>query len=374
MVLDSQPYLCAIPQDVDQKNETAAAITKAEQEVEVARATDRGWELLKGMEGHCMYFVSGWWSYSFCYNDEVKQFHALQPPRGVVPPFPPLEDETVPSFVLGYFKQKAAPNKQVEGRSKAKKNMEQDPNTDLALGETNGDSRYLVQNLYGGTTCDITGRPRKIEVQFHCHPQSADRIGWIKETSTCSYKMIIYTPRLCNDVAFLSPKGAKPQQIVCREIVSPEGIDAWHNRKAAEARRKLGSSVDNQAVPRAMVGNIEVGAMKQLGHGGHRIEIPGTDPQGDHGEIVAMWSPRENDGKVQRLPNQQLMELEVNPAAVNGMIEEMQRRSPKRAWKLEIVDQPGGVRELRGMVDYDEYDDEAPMVEEGSEEVYRDEL
>nr|GFD60541.1 hypothetical protein [Tanacetum cinerariifolium] len=77
----------------------------AEEEKELVRAADRGWELLEGMRGNCIYYLSGWWSYSFCYNNEVKQFHQLPPSRGV-PIYPPVEDTSVHSFVLGRFSNK----------------------------------------------------------------------------------------------------------------------------------------------------------------------------------------------------------------------------------------------------------------------------
>ncbi|KAI4271516.1 MAG: hypothetical protein LQ337_005960, partial [Flavoplaca oasis] len=83
MKLNGRSYLCAIPTlSITPDNDTVKAKDKAEEAAELARATDRGWELLKEMEGNCMYFISGWWSYSFCYNADVKQFHQLPPGKG----------------------------------------------------------------------------------------------------------------------------------------------------------------------------------------------------------------------------------------------------------------------------------------------------
>ena len=64
--------------------------------------------------------------------------------------------------------------------------------------QVKGETCDLFQRLGEGTTCDLTGFEGRIEVQFHCHPQSSDRMGWIKEVSTCSYLMFIYTLRLCS--------------------------------------------------------------------------------------------------------------------------------------------------------------------------------
>lgn len=166
MILNGKRYLCAIPAvETPVKDETSEAAARAEEEQELTRATERGWELLKDMEGHCMYFISGWWSYSFCYNSHVKQFHALPPGKGA-PIYPPTEDPTTPSYVLGRFGPgrddfAGEPERTRAGISDGRGGLE------VAELQAKGEMRYLVQKLGGGTTCDLTGKERKIEVQVH---------------------------------------------------------------------------------------------------------------------------------------------------------------------------------------------------------------
>ncbi|KAJ5528020.1 hypothetical protein N7513_012179 [Penicillium frequentans] len=168
MILDDRRLLCQIPQvEKDQVNSTAGhKPSEADEQKELARATDRGLELLREMEGKCMYYFS----------------------VGGAPSYPPAEDPHSHSFILGQFP--------ADKTDKEPDNSEQRtaPKTDIAELHTKGGSRYLVQHLQGGTKCDLTGRERRVEVQFHCHPQSTDQIGWIKELTTCSYLMVIYTP------------------------------------------------------------------------------------------------------------------------------------------------------------------------------------
>ena len=152
LTLHSQPYLCSIPhlppppslspEETANSTQTAA--------LELARANSRGWELLSEMQGSCVYFISGWWSYRFCYGEGVKQFHQL-PPRAGVANWPPVEDKGVVGFELGRYEKEGA------GREVGEK----------AEGELveRGEARYLVQQLSGGTTCDLTGLPRRVEVQ-----------------------------------------------------------------------------------------------------------------------------------------------------------------------------------------------------------------
>jgi protein OS-9 len=180
VVLHGQRYLCSIPvipEEIPQNDTTSAEEAKAEEEKELIRAADRGWELLEGMKGNCIYYVSGWWSYSFCYKDEVKQFHQLPQSRGV-PHYPPVEDTSVHSFVLGRYpkeekNKKAGAHKTLGSEQGSKEAFDDEGNAtdeeekglEISRLETKGSSRYMVQRLSDGTECDLTGKPRKIDVQ-----------------------------------------------------------------------------------------------------------------------------------------------------------------------------------------------------------------
>lgn len=160
--MGSQRYLCQIPHvEPPELGETNTTISKAEEEMELARANDRGWALLEEMQGNCIYYWSGWWSYSYCFGHGVKQFHQL-PARPGVPPYPPVEDPNVAGFVLG-FTESGDKNQEETGLQDGRVTEEQSE----AMGslETRGDNRYLVQKLGGGTVCDLTGKDRRVEVQ-----------------------------------------------------------------------------------------------------------------------------------------------------------------------------------------------------------------
>ena len=89
-----------------------------------------------------------------------------------------------------------------------------------------GEQRYLVQKMGGGTWCELIKKNRRIEVQFQCDPSGGDRVAWIKETSTCSYLIVIHTPKLCNDLAFVPVKrvgeGEGVHEIVCQKVAERE--------------------------------------------------------------------------------------------------------------------------------------------------------
>ena len=366
MRFQGSPYLCSIP-IFAQPNQTEVSepVSEAEQQKEVARATDRGWQLLQDLDGKCLYYVSGWWSYSFCYNSQIKQFHQLPPGQGA-PIYPPQEDHSTPSYVLGRFQE----------NSKEQRDSSSTPPKDVAELQTKGETRYLVQKLGGGTTCDLTGKDRKVEVQFHCHPQSTDRIGFIKEVTTCTYLMVVYTPRLCNDVAFLPPQENKPHPITCREILRPEQVTEWQARKEADTM-----VLDGKPSSQKMAGNIEVGGNKLVGGDGRRIEKGKVvTPPEERADIVA----KKEKGQVRQLSKEDMEKMDIDPETVNSFREKLQDIAGNKDWKLEVVDEVNGVRHIRGVVQGDgEQDGEAVADEksagddeeqEGSQEEYKEEL
>lgn len=150
-------------------NATEKELSRAAEEKELARATTRGWELLSGLEGECLYFVSGWWSYSYCHNREVRQFHQKAPASGAQISWPPTEDPGTPSYVLGQVSpEKRAKEKKLKEEGKSQRGE----GTEL---QATGELRFLVQKLGGGTTCDLTRKERKIEIQV-CSPRFFFRV------------------------------------------------------------------------------------------------------------------------------------------------------------------------------------------------------
>ncbi|EEH10164.1 conserved hypothetical protein [Histoplasma capsulatum G186AR] len=366
MILEGARYLCSVPK-VAAKNEIEdAATTPAEQEKELARAADRGLELLSDMKGRCMYYVAGWWSYSFCYMDQIRQFHALAPGNGV-PAYPPVEDPAAQSYVLGRFRGEKQGNKNGKGSRNSQSSSGGDrtsSTTEVAELQANGDSRYLVQRLEDGTLCDITGKNRKIEVQFHCHPQSTDRIGWIKEVSTCTYLMIIYTPRLCNDVAFQPPREDDPNPIVCREIIEPDAVPEFEETKALHKKAQdilnLGKT-DGEDF--AVIGGIEVGAMKLVGGSGKRIEKGKVASAGEERiEVVA----RRLAGEIHKMSKEELEKFNLDAGKIEEVKKHLENIAGGKDWKLEIVES-NGRSTLRGILvtEVDEDEDEETVGDYG---------
>jgi len=374
MTLNGEKHLCTIPiVEVPIRNETAEAEARVAEQKELARATDRGCELLQGMEGDCLYFVSGWWSYSFCYNAEIVQFHQLPPLPGKAT-LPPKADPGTKQYVLGRAKTTSTKKEdewgnQIDIRNGVKRS--DSPKTEI---QVKGDTRYLVQKLEGGTTCDLTGKPRRIEVQYHCDLHMSDRIGYVKEVGTCSYLMAIYTPRLCNDVAFLPPKQIKANEIVCQIVVPKDEVDYQNSLKTLEA--DLEATANKVEMP-ITVGGVVIGAGKWISKEGAGLPIPANFGQDDtvlKTEIIARAKSKAEGGEIKVLSDSELQKLDLDPSIVEELKVKVQKLAKEKGWKIEVIDAPGAVREIMGSIIDDDEEGTEKGSEEGSEELLKDEL
>ncbi|TGJ83009.1 hypothetical protein E0Z10_g5755, partial [Xylaria hypoxylon] len=386
-------YLCAIPviEPLPAPNKTATELAKAEEARELARASAHGWDLINELDGTCLYYMSGWWSYRFCYGQDVVQFHAI---ASSVKSGPPMRDVNTAEYVLGRVPdphiasrpsrrgQQHQHHQQQQHQQQREQQREQTnqgtpptaaaaaaaaapapPNTDL---QVKGDQRYLVQRMGDGTVCDLTGRERTIEIQYHCSPESTqDRIGWIKEITTCSYLMMVNTPRLCVDVAFQPPKEERANIISCRAIVSESGQAEWHARKTLEAQAAMVGRAKEAAKSPVVIGGVVVGGRQMLGHGEDGKEAPKLSPPRDFRsgsgggleklvEIIASAAGKDEGGEVNMMTEEQLQELDISPEIIENMRKEIQKLAGDKGWQLKMIDLGGNNRELVGIVEDDE--------------------
>lgn len=381
-------FLCSVPvlAPPPAPNQTATDLAKAEEARELTRANMRGWELMSDLENQCLYFVSGWWSYKFCYGQDIVQFHALPTNmKGGLPARDPHSQE----YVLGRVQQ---PKSTRKGKKQSKElqtdtsnqqtEFKPPPNTEL---QVKGDQRYLVQRLAGGTICDLTERERTIEIQYHCNPGSTiDRIGWIKEITTCSYLMLVHTPRLCEDVAFLPPKETRAHPISCQRIFdSEEEANAWRLRNSIEAAEAAGTIQGQEEASRGGEGDdakqrqqeaqslnkfsgMEIGGIviggKQL-HGTDDGQPPPSlkPPRGFVAgkgasatpliETLARALSKAEGGQVEMMTDEGLEKRNLDPDTIDQFRKEIEKIAGDKAWTLEVVEVPGGEPEIRGIVD-----------------------
>ncbi|WAQ83356.1 hypothetical protein PtA15_3A726 [Puccinia triticina] len=288
-----QAFLCAlppIPSSAFPKNaapsqskvpdlpsaETEDLERKKQREKIEEEGLKNGLKLISSLKDRCIYTRLGWFTYSFCYGKgEIRQFHAIMVPGYNYPQEDPNQDVYVLGFHLDH-PQNPHHQARLEGTLPAQSvsagegeltslgrnrfasgggsilGSISDVLRDESVIKTSVEKeeeefqqkRYLVQRWDGGTTCDMTGKPRSVEVQFHCSTLGSDHIALLRETSICEYLLVIHTPRLCSEPLFRdggSQKGVgagdMPEENTKTEATSPDG---------AKGPSPPGESTENQ--------------------------------------------------------------------------------------------------------------------------------
>ena len=187
--------------------------------------------------------------------------------------------------------------------------------------------------------------------------------------------MVVYTPRLCNDVAFLPPKGSKTHIILCEAMLHDDEIPEWEAQRKRENNR---NTIDQGSQLPLVVGDVEIGAMKLLGKDGKKIErgrIVMT--QEEKAETIIM----QKDGQVSSISKSDMKRLDLSPEDLEAFRKELEKVAGSKDWKIERLDDVNGQVQLRGIVSVD---DEKPSErkkpeqdqgeETGSEEEYKEEI
>ncbi|KAI1324417.1 hypothetical protein F5Y16DRAFT_381145 [Xylariaceae sp. FL0255] len=378
MTLPPHRYLCSIPviEPPPAPNKTATELAKAEEARELQRAAAHGTDLINALDGTCLYYMSGWWSYRFCYGQDVVQFHAVP---NSLKGGPPTRDPSTAEYVLG-----RVPDPNLASHRQTQNQRPPDHPAQTTELQVKGDQRFLVQKMADGTICDLTGRERTIEVQYHCSPGATqDRIGWIKEVTTCSYLMMINTPRLCTDVAFQPPKEEKANIVACRVILSEPEEATWHILKSLEAQAAMVAQSKEAASAPVTIGGIEVGGRQLIGKGEDGKAAPqlspprGFRPGGELGqlvEIIASAAAKDEGGEVSMMSEQQLEALDLSPEIIEDLKQQIEKLAGDKGWKLELVEVPGNAgRELLGVIEDDDGEVEEGEGEGGGENTSDDE-
>lgn len=243
----------------------------------------------------------------------------------------------------------------------------------------------------------------------------------IKEVTTCSYLMIVDTPRLCHDVAFLPPQDNLAHPITCEPVIPESQVEEWKTArlmaKINEAERLIAEHDDANSNPLRevtdglegstkrgpIIGGVEVGAQALVGSEGKVIEKSVVVGGGKETYVGTVAS---SDGK--QMSKEEMKKLNIlDPKDVEKFKGNLKKLAGRKAWKLDLVDTPRG-REFRGIIEAEDVDDQKKSkkekdekdgkgaekkksskqaeqqeaedeedgeeVEEGSEEVYKDEL
>ncbi|KAG0142701.1 hypothetical protein CROQUDRAFT_673383 [Cronartium quercuum f. sp. fusiforme G11] len=284
---NGQAFLCSVPplplpKPVIKKSTTSSSLTTSsnDQLKEKLKLEEEGLKkglmLLESLKDRCIYTRLGWFTYSFCYGTgEIRQFHAIMIPGHNHPHEDPDQDVYVLGLHLSHPQHPLHQSSKVEGTlpsptassgelTSLGRNRFSSQNPVIGLSEVMADEtnslpmsdmtwqeeefeqkRYLVQKWEGGTICDLTGKARSVEVQYHCSTVGTDHIALLRETSICEYLLIIHTPRLCSEPLFLDGGNRRKSgideigKIDCVPILSEKEMKRLRVEKEEKVRRLL---------------------------------------------------------------------------------------------------------------------------------------
>jgi protein OS-9 len=169
--------------------------------------------------------------------------------------------------------------------------------------------------------------------------------------------MVIYTPRLCDDVAFLPPRQDEIHTIECREILMPDEVTEWEAIKEwymtsqlADAATDTDADIAQSELP--IIGGIEVGGRKLVGMEGKVIEKGRVASAGE--ERVEVVAKREN-GEVRKMSKQVLKKYDIDPEKLEEMKNLLEEQAEGKDWTLEVVESNGMIK-FQGVLEEDEED------------------
>lgn len=167
--------------------------------------------------------------------------------------------------------------------------------------------------------------------------------------------MVIQTPRLCDDVAFLPPQKDQPNSITCAPVLKESEIEDYERdlRDLKEAEQEAAQLFENDEKAAQAFGSE--GLIQIAGDiliGGHAI-VP-ADLKLEKGAIVGggketyIDTVASSDGK--SLSEAYMKKLGLgDPKAVEKLKKELEKIADGESWKLDVIDTPRG-REYRGII------------------------
>lgn len=123
---------------------------------------------------HCLTGGAGWWQYEFCYGKRVTQFHEEK-------------GKVLASILLGTWDKKSHVT-WIEERADRKPKKGTAP-------------KYVTHFYTGGDVCDLTGKPRVVEVRLKCKvvKGTPDSVSlYLLEPRTCEYILGVESPIICS--------------------------------------------------------------------------------------------------------------------------------------------------------------------------------
>lgn len=188
--------------------------------------------------------------------------------------------------------------------------------------------------------------------------------------------MVIQTPRLCNDIAFLPPQKDEPNAILCSPILSSEDDIQDYERdmaalKQAEQEAEIWAAdaeaakvfLGSDAIQDYQVaGDIAIGA-RTIVPEGVTLEKSAIVGGGKEKYIDTIASSDSN-----AFSKEQLEKLGLgDEKSLEKLKKALEKAAGGQEWKLTIVETPQGRKEYRGIIGSDEKDETEKVAKDGQD-------
>ncbi|RNF18488.1 protein OS-9 isoform X1 [Trypanosoma conorhini] len=193
-------FVCVVPEG-SQQHESPAALFEVNRSVP-AQFLQRIDESFRDL---CVSLLEGWWTYRFCWNNDVVQLH--------------LPMMTLGDGVLLETELQGSPTHFLLGVAPSKEALSFHFGMD-AFGE-----RFIRTRYPNGDLCDLTKAPRETEIRLYCARNNEIETMTLREVEVCRYVASVtsklacipalqqeMTERLmtCHELLFRSPKAGQP--------------------------------------------------------------------------------------------------------------------------------------------------------------------
>ncbi|KNC99672.1 uncharacterized protein SPPG_05054 [Spizellomyces punctatus DAOM BR117] len=241
LILQGKEYVCSLPRTTEKEDIPQDA-------------RDVG-AVLNGLGGKCLHYMTGYWSYEFCPQKWVRQYHAVTAQEESA--LTPAQRTEIANhnYVIGLF----------DGSSSSS-------DVEVVKYESGGRHKaFLRMRWRGGTICELSGVRREVVIEVFCNPATPyDHISQIQETSTCKYLLTVHTPRLCADPLF-NPHST--QSIIhCNPISTPHMLDSGFSHPTTvrtisqKSRPAVKQEVPKEENEKPLIPDVKA-VIKQLGEG-----------------------------------------------------------------------------------------------------------